>query len=145
MAFLADVNFLVALLHARHTASRSANAWLDQQDEPACVAVCRVAQMGALRVLTNPSWLGEDVLTIRRVWEGWDLLCADDRFWLAEEPPGLEHEWRTLTSDLARGRQLDTDTYLAAFALAGGYTFLTFDQGFGRYEALDALILSPSR
>lgn len=56
MAFLADVNFLVALLHARHTASPIANAWLDEQDEPACVAVCRVAQMGALRVLTNPSW-----------------------------------------------------------------------------------------
>lgn len=89
--------------------------------------------------------VGEDVLTIRRVWEGWDLLRADDRFWLAEEPPGLEHEWRALTSDLASGQQLDTDTYLAALALAGGYTFLTFDRGFRRYQALDALILSPSR
>lgn len=144
MAFLADVNFLVALLHDRHAASASASGWLDDQDELRCVAVCRVAQMGALRILTNPSWLGQDVLAPHRVWEGWDLLRSDARFFEADEPPGLEDEWRALTWHLSRGDQVDTDSYLAAFALAGGYRMLTFDRGFRKYESLDALILKST-
>ena len=31
MAFLADVNVVIALLHARHAASKRAIAWLERQ------------------------------------------------------------------------------------------------------------------
>lgn len=141
MAYLADVNVLVALLHARHIASSSANAWLDRQEEPRSIALCRVAQMGTLRLLTNPAWLAGDVLTARQVWDGWDLMCSDGRFYEAPEPAGIEDAWRALTSPLPLGQQADTDAYLAAFAIAGGYRFVTFDLGFRKFEDLHATIL----
>jgi hypothetical protein len=141
MAYLADVNFLIALLHARHAASERAAAWLDGQEEPRSVRLCRVVQMGALRILTNPAWLQEDVLPARSVWDAWDLLLTDDRFARVSEPPRLEAEWRLLTEEFPVGRCAETDAYLAAFARAGGLRVLTFDRGFRRFEGLDAMIL----
>jgi hypothetical protein len=141
MAFLADVNFIIALLHARHSASERAAAWLAEQDEPRSILLCRVVQMGALRILTNPAWLKEDVLPARAVWEVWDLLLSDDRFARVNEPPNLETEWRRLTEEFAAGRCAETDTYLAAFAGAGGHRVLTFDRGFQSFEGLDLLVL----
>src|SRR5688500_13635584 len=90
MAFLCDVNVLVALLHARHTHSARAIAWLNRQGEPGSVLICRVAQMGALRVLTNPLWLKEDVMSATEFWKGWDVLQGDDRFAMVSEPEELE-------------------------------------------------------
>lgn len=141
MAYLADVNFLIALLHARHSASARAAAWLAGQDEPRSILACRVAQMGALRILTNPAWLKDDVLPARAVWEAWDLLLADDRFATVGEPPGLERAWRSLTEELPAGTCAETDTYFAAFAQVGGHRLLTFDRGFRRFGGLDAVIL----
>ena len=141
MAYLADVNFLIALLHARHSAAEPAAAWLNDQHEPRSILLCRVAQMGVLRILTNPAWLKDDVLPARAVWDAWDLLLTDDRFAPADEPPGLENEWRRLTEGLPAGQCAETDTYLAAFAQAGGHQLLTFDRGFRRFDGLDALIL----
>ena len=141
MAYLADVNFAIALLHARHTAAGRAATWLESQDEPRSILLCRVAQMGVLRILTNPAWLKDEVLPARAVWEAWDLLLADDRFALAAEPPGLEKEWRALTQGLAAGECAETDTYLAAFARAGGHRLVTFDRGFRSFAGLDSLIL----
>lgn len=141
MACLADVNFLVALLHARHSASKRAAAWLEEQDGPGSVLLCRVVQMGVLRILTNPAWLKEDVLSARVVWDAWDLLLTDDRFARVDEAPGLEKRWRRLTAEFPAGRCAETDTYLAAFARAGGHGLVTFDRGFRRFEGLDATIL----
>ncbi len=90
MVFLADVNFLIALLHARHAHSPKAVAWLDQRDQSSSIALCRVAQMGVLRILTNPFWLKEEVLTAAAVWDGWDLLLSDRRFVQVSEPARLE-------------------------------------------------------
>lgn len=141
MAYLADVNFVIALLHARHSAAGRAAAWLDGQEESGAILLCRVVQMGVLRILTNPAWLKDEVLPARAVWDAWDLLLTDDRFAAVHEPPGLERQWRSLTEDLPAGRCAETDTYLAAFALAGGYRLLTFDRGFRSFEGVDALVL----
>lgn len=142
MPFLADVNFLVALLHARHAKSAQAVAWLDDQRETGTIALCRVAQMGVLRVLTNPAWLGDEALAAASVWRAWDGVLADHRFARVEEPARLETEWRALTEAFPAGRCAETDTYLAAFARAGGYRVLTFDQGFGRLAGVDAVVLA---
>jgi len=140
MGYLADVSFLIALLHARHALSDRAVAWLGRQEQAGSILLCRVAQMGVLRILTNPTWLKDDVLPATAVWDAWDLLLTDDRFTSIQEPPGLESEWRLVTRDLAVGRNAGTDTYLAAFARAGGYRLLTFDRGFRHLEGLDVEI-----
>jgi hypothetical protein len=141
MAYLADVNFLIALVHGRHAQAQRAAAWLEKQSPAPSILLCRVAQMGLLRILTNPSWLKEDVLAAREVWEAWDLLLSDDRFKAGSEPVGFEREWRRWTGSLRRGQQAETDFYLAAFAAAGGHRLLTFDRGFQRFQGLDVLIL----
>ncbi len=137
MAYLADVNFLVALLHEKHALSRRAVAWLDRLEEPGSLLLCRVAQMGVLRILTNSRWLKEDVQPARAVWDAWDLILTDDRFLRVEEPPRLEAEWRGLTRDLPPGKCAETDRYFAAFARAGGHRLLTFDRGFLDIEGVD--------
>ncbi len=137
MACLADVNFLVALLHARHAQSRRAAAWLERHDEEGSVALCRVAQMGALRVLTNRAWLADEVQSAAEVWRVWDMLGGDERFFFAAEPARLEIEWRRLTSGWPRGRLAETDAYLAAFASAGGLRLLSFDKGLRRFPGVE--------
>jgi toxin-antitoxin system PIN domain toxin len=140
MGYLADVNFLIALLHARHGLSERAVAWLGRQEQAGSILVCRVAQMGVLRILTNPTWLKGEVLSAAAVWEAWDRLLTDDRFTSIQEPPGIESEWRLVTREFAPRRQVGTDTYLAAFARAGGYCLLTFDRGFQQFEGLEVEI-----
>ena len=140
MGYLADVNFLIALLHARHALSERAVAWLGRQEQAGSILLCRVAQMGVLRILTNPAWLKRDALTATAVWDAWDLLLTDDRFTSIQEPAGIESEWRLVTQGFAAGRHAGTDAYLASFARAGGYSVLTFDRGFQQFEGLDVEI-----
>jgi uncharacterized protein len=144
LGYLADVNFLVAILHARHVFSRRAVSWVDKQEEPGSILFCRVVQMGALRLLTDSRWLKTDVQPAAAVWGAWDQLLLDRRFARVEEPPRIEAEWRRLTRALASGRCADTDAYLAAFARVGGYRLLTFDRGFEQFEGLDVEILSEN-
>ena len=141
MASLCDVNVLVALLHARHVHSASAITWLEQRDQPNTVLICRVAQMGALRILTNPQWLKEDVMNAENFWRGWDMLLNDDRFTHIKEPEDLEMVWRKLTTTFPKGHIAGTDTYFAAFAYASSHRLVTFDQGFRQFPQLDVEIL----
>jgi uncharacterized protein len=141
MTFLADVNFIIAILHARHAHSARAVSWLEGQQRARSILLCRVVQMGVLRILTNARWLGKEALSTADVWQAWDLLLSDDRFARTQEPGGLEVEWRRLTRNLPPGQSAETDTYLAAFAVAGGHHVLTFDRDFERFEGVDALVL----
>jgi predicted nucleic acid-binding protein len=97
MPYLADVNFLIALLHPGHQHSPQAVALLDRQDDAASIHLCRVAQMGVLRILTHPGLMKADVQSAASVWQAWDLLLTDDRFLQVEEPQRLEETWRGLT------------------------------------------------
>jgi toxin-antitoxin system PIN domain toxin len=142
LTYLADANFLIALLHARHALSARAVAWLGSQEEPGSVLVCRIAQMGVLRILTNPAWLKEDVLPAAAVWDAWDVLLSDDRFAQVQEPAQLDAEWRLLTRAFPVGRRVETDCYLAAFAIAGSHRVLTFDRGFRQFAGLEIEIPS---
>jgi toxin-antitoxin system PIN domain toxin len=142
MAFLADVNVVVALLHARHAMAGRAVAWLARQEEDASILLCRVVPMGAVRILTNPGWLKSEVMPARKAWAAWDRMLSDGRFAVVEEPAGLEMEWRRLTSRFAAGRCAETDAYLAAMAVSGGYRLVTFDRGFQRFSGVEVDILT---
>jgi toxin-antitoxin system PIN domain toxin len=136
MGALVDVNVLVALMHARHTHSARAVGWLAGQDEPGAVIVCRVSQMGALRILTHPSAMKDEVKSASEFWEGWQRLMRDDRFAQAGEPAGLEETWRAVTRSLPKKTPAETDSYLAAFAIAGEHSLVSFDRGLVRFRGL---------
>jgi uncharacterized protein len=142
MGALVDVNVLVALMHARHVHSPLAVRWLAGHDERGAVLVCRVTQMGALRILTHPSAMKDEAKSASEFWRGWQRLMEDDRFEMAGEPAGLEDAWRALTASLPKGTPAETDCYLAAFAIAGGHSLVSFDRGMRRFKGLSVVVPS---
>ena len=142
MASLVDVNVLLALLHARHQHHPRALAWLNTCDSAGAVKVCRVVQMGVLRLLTRTAVMREDVLSAAEFWEGWARLMDDDRLAWVQEPLDTEEAWRRVTSVLPKRQCAETDAYLAALARAGDWTLVTFDQGFRRFAGLRTEILT---
>jgi toxin-antitoxin system PIN domain toxin len=141
MAALLDVNVLIALMHERHVHNDQATTWLDGISSPGSVLTCRFTQMGALRLTTMASVMGTDVRSAYEFWEGWDRLMTDDRFAFVHEPTGLTKVWRQVTELIPSGTCAGTDAYLAAIALSGGWSFVTFDRAFRHFPNLNLHVL----
>ncbi|MDE2681414.1 MAG: hypothetical protein OSB29_08625 [Verrucomicrobiota bacterium] len=97
--------------------------------------------MGALRISTSPATFGDDPLSALDAWRQWESLEADSRFEWGEEHPNLNQDWKAITSVFKRGRIAGTDSYLAAFEMAGGHTLVTFDRGFAGFPGLQVELL----
>jgi uncharacterized protein len=67
---LCDVNVLLALVTDRHTLHTTAVHWFDDVP-PGGTTICRVVQMGLLRLLNNPSVMREDTLDAATCWDLW--------------------------------------------------------------------------
>ena len=104
--------------------------------------VCRLAQMGLLRLLSNPTVMGSDVCSTDAAWRLNDKLFGDPRFTLEVEPPALEETLRRLTKGFPYSPKLWQDAYLAAFAVAADLPLVTFDQGFRKFRPLRSLVLT---
>lgn len=133
---LADVNFLIALLDIRHEHSVRAVSWLKATWQRHSIVNCRVAQMGAIRLLTRPPIMGAGVLSGAEAWGYLIKLFEDDRFIFATEPAGFESSRQTICEWTPKGSSAGTDSYLAAFALAGNLSVVTFDGGMNRFPGL---------
>jgi len=134
--YLADVNFLIAILDIKHEHSVRAGSWLKKDDERHSIVICRVAQMGAIRLLTRTSIMGAGVLTGAQAWGYLTQLFEDDRFVFENEPADFESSWQTICEWTPKGAKADTDSYLAAFAIAGSLSVVTFDSGMNRFPGL---------
>ena len=135
-----DVNLLFALVSAGHPLQNSSVKWMDGREADS-VAICRVTQMGLLRLLTNAKAVPGKVCSIPRAWEVVNELMADKRVFFESEPPDLEEIWVALTKDPSVGPSSWTDAYLAAFAQGHGYEMVTFDRGFRRWGELTLHLL----
>jgi uncharacterized protein len=86
-----------------------------------------------------------DVCTGQQSWEVHRKLMTDPRFLYSDEPGGLEAKLYELTAIVHCTPKLWQDAYFAAFAIAGSFNFVTFDQGFRAFSDLKATILgTPS-
>ena len=135
--FLPDVNVWLALASRRHVHASTCGIWLNglQQAE---VVFCRVTQMGLLRLLTNETVMGRDVLSSRDAWRAYIRILADDRIGFAPEPLTMEGEWRKLTTSDRPTPKIWTDAYLAAFARSAEMHFVTLNRAIA---ALDPNVL----
>jgi uncharacterized protein len=138
---LCDVNVLLALAHERHAHSRVAARWIESVGGRDAVLVCRVSQLGLLRLLTSPRILADEALTAQEAWTTWESLLSDERFSFADEPPSLGDRWKAVSRELQPGGVVGTDAYLAAFALAARCELVTFDSGFRRFTDLRLRLL----
>lgn len=137
---LPDVNVLLALVAEGHVHHEPARAWFYAQSTDS-VAICRITQMGVLRLLTNRKVLGSGVRSIREAWSIERAIKADRRVVFAQEPEELESIWAELMAVPGVGSGSCTDAYLAAFAKARECTVVTFDRGFARWQGVECAFL----
>lgn len=138
---LCDVNVLVALVHDAHEHSRAANRWLNGVRRRSSIFVCRVSQLGFLRVITSTRIFDRYALAPHEAWATYDEMVRDDRFAEVEEPEGMNSTWRALCERLQPGAVAGTDVYLAAFAIVADLELITLDRGFRRFPELNLRLL----
>lgn len=132
MAWLADINFLLALCYDAHLHHARAVRWLNEECGAGQVGICRISQLGFLRLLNNPAIMDINAQSCAQCWAVYDALMADARFVYLEEPEGLERELRALTIKEAFTPKLWQDAYLLAFAKMRGLRLVTFDAALSR-------------
>ena len=142
-----DVNVWVALTHDGHKHHRLALEWFSALGDGARVFFCRITQLGLLRLLSQPAVMGkQDVMSQADAWRAFDQWTSDDRVSLMQEPAGLEPEFRRLTGHQPLAAPKDwADSYLSAFAQAGGLTLVTFDKGFAARDTPTHILGKPAR
>ena len=142
---LCDSNVWLALVLSEHQHHRAATGWLATIDEPGVVCFCRATQQSLLRLLTTTAVMrpyGDPPLTNRQAWRLYEHLLSDDRIVLqADEPTRLETRWKSLSASDIASPKTWMDTYLAGFALAGGYTLVTTDAAFTEFAGLDLTLV----
>ena len=141
---LVDTSVWVALIVDNHQFNAVTRAWLAEREQSATAAFCRAIQQSLLRLLTTAAVFPphERPMTNAQAWAAYHALVADERVSFAEEPAGVEAVWERLASRRSASPKLWMDAYLAAFAIAGGYQFVTTDRGFRQHEGLDLLVLT---
>lgn len=133
---LLDVGAWLAAAWGRHVHHPAVARWFNQQGDG--LVLCRVTQMGLLRLLTNAAVMREDVVSRRAAWAVVDSFRADGRVLWADEPIHLEPVWRAFSARDDGSHKLWTDDYLAAFAQAGGLRLATLDGAFSdRYPSVN--------
>jgi uncharacterized protein len=123
---LLDAGVWLAAIWGRHIHHRAAAHWFDRQSDD--LAFCRVTQMTLLRLLSNPTVMGDDAVERNVAWMIADQLRMDDRVLWADEPPQLEAVWRAVSAREDTSHRLWTDDYLAAFAQTSGAVLATLDR-----------------
>ena len=144
MPSLCDVNVLLALCHASHIHHASALNWLNTITADSQVAICRMSQLGLLRLLNNPSIMLGEPLDAGAAWHVYDRMMSDERFIFCAEPHTLEDNLRRMIPRRLASPRLWQDAYLAAFAIAAGIQFVSFDRGFRQFGNLDLLLLGDA-
>ncbi|MBN9611761.1 MAG: hypothetical protein BGO26_13475 [Actinobacteria bacterium 69-20] len=143
--FLPDINVWVALAMPGHTHYAACVDWLDSIATRTSIRFCRTTQQGFLRLSTNSairSRYGSAPLDNDGAWDAYRQFAADDRVGpLLAEPDSLESVWCQLSSRATASPKMWTDTYLAAFAITAGATFVTIDRAFTQFRALDLRLI----
>ena len=133
MRCLPDVNVLFALAIAEHPHNPAAVRWWEQLS-PGDALLSLPVQLGVLRLLTNPTIMGDDVLAPSDVWELWASVDRDQRTaTLARLPATHGETWHDLVTSQPPARDLWTDAWLAALSESLRCTMVTFDRGFRRF------------
>jgi uncharacterized protein len=104
---------------------------------------CRFMQLGLLRLLSAPAFMGWDQARSQRAWRAYDRWLEDDRVEFLDEPPDLESQFRALTGSRQASGKDWSDSYLAVFAQVSRLTLVTFDRAF-HSKAGDRLLLPGS-
>ncbi|MDA0323017.1 MAG: type II toxin-antitoxin system VapC family toxin [Verrucomicrobia bacterium] len=141
MSALVDVNVLLPIALSQHSLRNAAVDWWDRAPDSS-VVLCLPVRMAVLRLLTNRTVMGDDVLQPESAWAVWAKFCADDRtLERYDTPDGLDMFWFQNVTGRDPSPKLWTDAWLAAFAECAGYEMVTFDRGFRSFSITDLHLL----
>lgn len=128
--FFPDLNVWLALSDRTHIHSASAWEWLNLLEGDTQLAFSRYTQIGLLRLLSNQSVMGPEVMTLRQAWDAYDVWREDPRVEFYPEPAGLDAAFREETAphETRSASKWIGDGYLLAYAKECGATLVTFDQ-----------------
>lgn len=143
-SILADVNVWLAILVAEHSHHDAASLWWRTTVIPDRhrVAFCRLTQLGLLRLLCSERVMGPSRMNHAQAWEAVRAVVAQEHVSVQDEPAGVERQMAGFCVRRSSSPGFWTDAYLAAFALAGGHRFATFNRGFRRFKGLDLILLT---
>jgi hypothetical protein len=122
------VNVWLALAHQIHPHHRVAASWGESLDANTILVFCRFTQLGLLRLLTNRSAMGADMLTQAEAWTVYEVFLETRRAQWSEEPEGIDPVFRRLTNRDEASTKQWADGYLAAFSVAARIGLVTFDR-----------------
>lgn len=140
MPILVDANIWLPLVWEGHLKHSSAKSWFTSQTDSLCF--CRITHLALLRHLTHKSILKEAALSNSTALTVVQQLLDSPSVRLLQEPVGVQERLLQFGKSRAKSPQLWTDTYLAAFALAGNLRFATYDKGFKKFEGLELELLT---
>jgi toxin-antitoxin system PIN domain toxin len=142
---LCDASVWVALSIGTHEHHPVATGWLASVEDEHTIFFCRATQQSLLRLLTTAAVTapyGEAPMSNAQAWEAYRAFLADPRIVIrSDEPAELESHWRRYSSRSTASPKLWMDAYLAAFAVAGGLSFVTTDSGFRQFPGLPLVLL----
>lgn len=138
--YLIDANVWLALSLGRHVHHLRAETWFKTLGDNQAI-LCRVTEMGLLRLITNPSVMKGNVLDSEAAWLTVLEIRSDHRVIFRSEPGELETHWRRLIREHQAGHHTWTDAYLAAFAQGHGATLATFDKAFLKWKVPEVLLI----
>jgi uncharacterized protein len=139
MEALVDVNVVFALVNERHAFHQRACAWLDAQEAGFRIGICRLAQMGLLRLLSNAAAMDGDPLTLPQAWKVYADLISDPGIRFIPEPDAFQREWISLCQPYGASPKVVSDAYLAAIAIRLKRPLATFDQDFRKFHGLSVI------
>lgn len=141
---LPDLNVWLALSAADHPHHSAAlHYWEDQAAQE--VLFCTVTALGLVRLLCQPSVMGQQALDPVQASAVLQQLLNQPGVRLAAEAPGSWDLFHQLLSSQSLPPRLCTDAHLAALAMAGGWRLVSFDRDFWRFPGCSLLQLTTTR
>lgn len=142
---LPDVNVWLALTLSGHAHHKLVRSWFENQTKPNSIHFCRATQLGLLRLLTTKSVTAPyRVPPLKNIeaMQVLDTLLDDECITLSQEPENIMTTWKTYACQNSASPKLWMDAWLAAFAICGGYKFVTLDKGFSQFAGLHLHLLA---
>jgi toxin-antitoxin system PIN domain toxin len=136
-----DINVWLALSYNMHRHHETAVDWLATLGDDAVLVFCRHTQLGWFRLLTTEAVLSRDVRSQKECWALFDEWVDGGKAILADDPRGLNDNFRSRATVNSPSPKVWADAYLAAFAETGQMTLVTFDRALAA-KASGAVLLS---
>ena len=146
--FLFDTNVWLAAIFPTHPFHIQAQQALKQATTSQPAVWCRSTQQSFLRLASTPSLLkayGADDMTNQDALTVLGALQVLPQVAYRDESPGVFALWCQLASANTASPKVWMDAYLAAFAIAGGWTLVSLDRDFKKFapQGLVFNLLNP--